>query len=99
MGSLARILESGLDAHPYSTLEPGSAVRIIGGPLSGVSGQLCSVRDEYKLVITITLLQRAVCVLLPKEWVVRGDEEPGDRMERMAITGKFFRYVPASMIT
>jgi len=46
--------------HPY--LKAGQRVRIEGGALSGVEGLLVTVRSEYRVVASITILQRSVSV-------------------------------------
>ena len=45
------------DLHPY--LKTGQRVRIEGGALAGVEGLLIAVRNEYRVVASITILQRS----------------------------------------
>ena len=49
-----------VDPHPY--LKTGQRVRIEGGALAGVEGLLIAVRNEYRVVASITILQRSVSV-------------------------------------
>ncbi len=46
--------------HPY--LKAGHRVRIQGGALDGVEGLLVAVRSEYRVIASITILQRSVSV-------------------------------------
>jgi transcription antitermination factor NusG len=48
------------DHHPF--LKEGMLVKIVRGPLSGVTGRLIRHARHYRLVISITLIQRAVAV-------------------------------------
>lgn len=63
-----------LTASPYpveSEVPPkaGDAVRIQVGPFAGMSGTLVDVRGVKKFVVSIPLLNRAVSVLIPTEWL------------------------------
>jgi transcription antitermination factor NusG len=49
-----------VDPHPY--LKAGHRVRIEGGALDGVEGLLLAVRSEYRVIASITILQRSVSV-------------------------------------
>jgi transcription antitermination factor NusG len=48
------------DPHPY--LREGMRVRIKHGPLAGVDGILVSKKKQYRLVISIDLIQKSVAV-------------------------------------
>lgn len=47
----------------------GDPVRIQAGPFAGMSGTLVDVRGARKFVVSIPLLNRAVSVLIPTEWL------------------------------
>jgi len=49
-----------LAPHPY--LRAGHHVRIEGGALDGVEGLLLAVRSEYRVIASLTILQRSVSV-------------------------------------
>ena len=54
---------------PYPYLRTGQLVRVVRGPLSGVEGILTKRRGLYRIVVSITLLQRSVAAELDIEWV------------------------------
>lgn len=60
--TIRRLLDSRsrLCAHPY--LAAGKRVRIERGALAGVEGILVEVRNAYRVVASITILQRSVAV-------------------------------------
>ena len=49
-------------AQPHPYVRVGERVRIDRGALSGVEGVVLRTKDRYRLVITITMLQRAAAV-------------------------------------
>jgi transcription antitermination factor NusG len=53
-----------LEAWPY--LHVGQRIQIVGGPLAGAEGILLSAKSRQRLVVSVTLLQRAVSVELPE---------------------------------
>ncbi len=57
--SLRKIIAHGVDAQPEE-LAVGQPVRLVDGPLAGVAGVITRTRDRYRIVVGITLLQRAV---------------------------------------
>jgi transcription antitermination factor NusG len=52
------LLESKVKLDPYPYLQKGTRVRVKTGPLSGVEGILVEKKDNYKLVISIDLMQK-----------------------------------------
>src|SRR5207245_566730 len=60
------IVSSGALAYPWPFLRSGQKVSIVHGPLTGVSGLLVSLENQYRLVVSITLLQRSVAVDRPR---------------------------------
>jgi transcription antitermination factor NusG len=65
-----KILVSSLHVKPWPFLELGQKVRVEKGPLAGVEGILESFRNGYRIVVSITLLQRSVAAELDRDWVV-----------------------------
>ena len=68
-------LKTGLSPEPWPFLQIGSKVRVERGPLRGVEGVLVGFRGERRLVLSVTLLQRAVAVQVDEEWVRALSEE------------------------
>jgi transcription antitermination factor NusG len=47
-----------VEPHPYVTV--GDRVRVKAGPLTGIEGILVRVKNEYRVVVSVQLLQKAV---------------------------------------
>jgi transcription antitermination factor NusG len=60
--SIQRMIASKLPVQPWPFLEMGDRVRIKAGSLRGLEGILVSVRGKNRLVLSVALLQRSVCV-------------------------------------
>src|SRR5262249_44533962 len=56
------VLKAGRATRPWPMPETGERVRIESGPLLGVEGVLIGQRKNSRLVISVTLLQRAIAV-------------------------------------
>jgi transcription antitermination factor NusG len=63
------VVDSGLMAMPWPDLSTGSPVLIEHGPLAGVEGIVLEVNKKYRLIVSVTLLQRAVAVEIEREWI------------------------------
>ena len=63
------VVRSGLPAMPWPSLIAGSAVLIEHGPLAGLEGVVLEVNKKYRLIVSLSLLQRAVAVEIEREWV------------------------------
>jgi transcription antitermination factor NusG len=70
IAALQSIVVSGLQVEPRSYLNIGQRVRIELGPLAGIEGILTSTKGSSRLVVSVTLLQRSVCVEIDESWVV-----------------------------
>jgi transcription antitermination factor NusG len=67
--SIQRIAESGRSVQPWPFLQQGQKIRIEAGPLSGTEGTLLRVKNELRLVVSVTLLQRSMAVEVDQELV------------------------------
>lgn len=56
------LVNNGKNPQPWPYLKAGQRVLIGTGPLSGVEGILVHIKNEYRLVASVTLLQRSVSV-------------------------------------
>jgi transcription antitermination factor NusG len=61
------ILRSGLAAQPWPLLV-GSKVYIERGPLAGLEGIITNTDKVYRLVVSVSLLQRSIAVEIDREW-------------------------------
>ena len=69
IAAIQSIVASRLQARPWPFLRVGQRVRVERGPLSGMEGILISLKNGYRLVLSVTLLQRSVAVEVEGEWV------------------------------
>ena len=70
--ALQRVVESGLKTEPCP-FQVGQKVRIDQGALCGVEGILTAIRKPYRLIVSVTLLQRSVAVELDGEFATAAD--------------------------
>jgi transcription antitermination factor NusG len=70
IASIRTIALSGRPVQPWPFLKSGQRVRLVAGPLMGAEGIFSRVKDECHLIVTITLLQRAVSVVIDKDAVI-----------------------------
>jgi transcription antitermination factor NusG len=66
IASLQVLDASRLHLEPWPYLHIGRRVQILAGPLAGAEGILLSVKSQQRLVVAVTLLQRAVSVEIPE---------------------------------
>jgi transcription antitermination factor NusG len=69
IANLQRVVDSGICARPWPFLKVGDRVRIEEGPLRGTHGILEVSKDENRLIVSVTLLQRSVAVNVDRRWV------------------------------
>ena len=67
--ALRRVLETGAHCGPWPFLKAGQLVRIERGALAGVEGILLQVKSRYRLVISVSILQRCVAVEVERDTV------------------------------
>jgi transcription antitermination factor NusG len=66
---IRKMVQSGLLVSPWPFLEAGQTVLIERGPLTGVEGILEEVKGKCRLVVSISLLRRAVSAEVDRHWV------------------------------
>jgi transcriptional antiterminator NusG len=69
IASMRTLALSGRSVQPWPFLESGQRIWLHSGPLAGAEGIFLRVKDEDRLVVSITLLQRAVSVVIEKDAV------------------------------
>ena len=67
--ALQTIARNGLPTAPWPFLEAGQKVRIERGPLKDIEGLLIEVKNRFRLIVSISLLQRSVAVEVDRESV------------------------------
>lgn len=65
--ALQTAASSGAALAPWPYLREGQRVEVARGPMRGLQGILLRIRDEFRLVISVTLLQRSVAVEIDRE--------------------------------
>ncbi len=56
------LMASGLATQPWPFLAVGDRVRIDSGPLRGLDGIVVKLKENHRLVVSVTLLRRSVAV-------------------------------------
>jgi transcription antitermination factor NusG len=74
--AIRTMMNSGLKVCPWPFVEVGEYVRLERGPLAGLEGFVTEVRNEYRLVISVPLLQRSIAAEVDREWVTRASSRP-----------------------
>lgn len=67
--AIQTVVKSGLPREPWPFLQVGNRVRIEYGPLSDREGILVAFKGNYRIVMSVTLLQRSVAVEIDRAWV------------------------------
>lgn len=67
--AIQRALASGSLVLPHPYLRTGQRVRIERGSMTGVEGILLTVRDDYRLIISVNILMRSVAVHIERDWI------------------------------
>jgi transcription antitermination factor NusG len=63
------ILRSGQATELCEFLSEGQLTRVIRGSLTGLEGVLVKKKTEWRLVVSIRMLQRFISVEIDREWV------------------------------
>ncbi len=69
LASVRALLERTDGAEPWPFVRAGQRVLIHKGPLRGVEGIVVASRKNYRLVASVTLLQRSVSVEIERDWI------------------------------
>ncbi len=67
--ALQAVVHSRAFAEPWPFLNMGGRVRIAEGPLKGLCGILIQTKQQQRLVLSVTLLQRSVAVEVDRAWI------------------------------
>ena len=70
IASIRTLALSGRPVQPWPFLRSGQRIRLQAGPLIGAEGIFLRIKDECHLVVSITLLQRAVSVVIERDAVL-----------------------------
>ena len=67
--AIRMVTASGLQVEPFPFLKIGERIRLEHGPLAGLEGHLVEVRNQSRLVVSVSVLKRSVAVEVAREWV------------------------------
>jgi transcription antitermination factor NusG len=67
--AIQAILRSGLATEPCPFLKEGQKIRITRGALEGIEGILTKKKSDFRLVISVTMLQRSIAVEIDHDWI------------------------------
>lgn len=90
--ALKLVVASSLTVEPWPFLSVGQKVTITTGPLAGIEGLLVRFASRERLVVSVSLLQRSVAIVVESSWVEPSGTRQGaraiaaatSRMDRMA---------------
>ena len=77
--SIQKAVASGLHCEPWSSVPIGHRVSVKRGPLEGLSGTLIEVKSNFRLILSLPLLQRSVAVEIDGDCVETSSWQPADR--------------------
>jgi transcription antitermination factor NusG len=63
------VLHSGLAAEPCPFLREGQRIRVKRGALEGMEGILVKKKSDWRIVVSVAMLQRSVAVEIDREWI------------------------------
>jgi transcription antitermination factor NusG len=69
IAALRQMVGSGLNLQLWPFLKVGDRVLIETGSLTGIEGILLRLKNQYRLIASITLLQRSIAVEIERNWV------------------------------
>jgi transcription termination/antitermination protein NusG len=67
--AIRTMIQSQVETQPWPFLKIGQTVRICHGSLSGIEGILVRVKNSWRLVVSLTLLERSVAVEIDATYV------------------------------
>ncbi len=68
--AVKRVLQSGLAAGSCPFVSEGQRIRIRYGPLDGLDGILLKRKPEWRLIVSVVMLQRSVSVEIDSDWII-----------------------------
>jgi transcription antitermination factor NusG len=69
ISAIQRFVASGLVVEPWPFLQVGDTVVVECGALAGLEGILVEKKNQYRMVVSLTLLRRSVAVEIDRDWI------------------------------
>jgi transcription elongation factor/antiterminator RfaH len=60
MEAIRKLMAQSVSAEPHPFLKTGDLVRVLVGPLAGIQGILVRMKNRYRVVLSVDLLQKSV---------------------------------------
>jgi transcription antitermination factor NusG len=67
--AIRTMIHSQVETQPWPFLKIGQTVRICRGSLSGIEGILIRIKNSWRLIVSLTLLERSVAVEIDAAYV------------------------------
>ncbi len=67
--AIRAMIDSSLPIYPHPFLREGQKIRLRRGPLAGAEGVIVEFKKQFRLVASVSLLQRSVSVEIDREWI------------------------------
>jgi transcription antitermination factor NusG len=67
--AVERVLASGLAADPCPFIREGQRIRIKYGPLESIEGIVVRKKSQWRMVVSVPMLQRSVSVEIDASWI------------------------------
>jgi transcription antitermination factor NusG len=69
ISAIRQVSDSQLRVLPWPFLQVGQSVEIRKGPLAGVAGVLIAVKNDLRVVVSLSLLQRSIAAEVEADWL------------------------------
>lgn len=69
LSAVRAIVDSGVPYTPWPHLGVGESVRVVAGPLAGLTGILTGERGADRVVVNVGLIHRAVAAEVQRSWI------------------------------
>lgn len=87
--AIQQAVGSGLEVRPHAFLATGQRVRVESGPFEGVEGVIVEIKKRHRLILAISLLQRAISVEIDSAWVTPVASPSSRDQARMAASSRY----------
>ena len=69
LASIRTIVSSPMLSEPCAYVDIGEQVSVVSGPLTGAQGVIVAIKSNWRLIASVTLLQRSISVEIDRAWV------------------------------
>ena len=71
IAAIRAVIEADLPAQPWPFTREGDRIVLLAGPLRGLEGVVSRCKENHRLVLSVTMLQRSVSVEIDPGWTER----------------------------